>query len=585
MDKILGALCPFQITDADGNFTGPHLGVRVACTEFQNNVIRYGGFDGCHFLLGRGTRSDEEIAQYITSHGWDSSRIRIYDGALPLDRIAGNKYHVLHKPDLGLDDILQLRHTLGKPLAPATAMNHTLSYGFLMAQWMELLLGHVLSCDALVCTSRASREVVEKTFELLSERLSTQVGAHVPPFRGRLEIIPLGVDVDYWRPDTDKAKAKKLLELPEHSCLILCPARFSTSDKMDLRPLLLVIRRLVAMLAPDCFRVVLVGDEKPEHESILIQEFVDKLQLTAAVRIDTQGDPSRIRQYYGAADVFVSIPDNIQETFGLTVVQAMACGLPAVVSDWNGYKDTVVHQETGLRVHTHWAECDSRISDLSHLRAWTVDHLLLAQSVSVDMDELVTVLHRLIIDPRLRHRWGEAGRKRAEQVYAWPVVIRQYRELWDQCQERFGHTDLQEWIRTDHASILSPQYFRQFRHYPSEIVSAETNLALTTAGAEELSGANPPGRMSLPPVMRQVFPPAVFQALISRLSQWPVTFGSLVAGATDETGHPPDLVARQIMWMMKYGIVRAAKTVKEYRAEAAAKSAGAREAGAVAIKT
>mgnify|MGYP001333871824 CR=1 FL=1 len=46
------------------------------------------------------------------------------------------------------------------------------------------------------------------------------------------------------------------------------------------------------------------------------------------------------RQAWQGADVFVSLSDNIQETFGLAPVEAMASGLPVVVSDWDGYKDT-----------------------------------------------------------------------------------------------------------------------------------------------------------------------------------------------------------------------------------------------------
>ena len=44
---------------------------------------------------------------------------------------------------------------------------------------------------------------------------------------------------------------------------------------------------------------------------------------------------------WAAADVFCSLSDNIQETFGLTPIEAMAAGLPVVVTDWDGYKDTV----------------------------------------------------------------------------------------------------------------------------------------------------------------------------------------------------------------------------------------------------
>ena len=45
-------------------------------------------------------------------------------------------------------------------------------------------------------------------------------------------------------------------------------------------------------------------------------------------------------QAWAAADIFVSLSDNIQETFGLTPIEAMAAGLPVVVTDWNGYQAT-----------------------------------------------------------------------------------------------------------------------------------------------------------------------------------------------------------------------------------------------------
>ena len=57
-------------------------------------------------------------------------------------------------------------------------------------------------------------------------------------------------------------------------------------------------------------------------------------------------------QVWHAADLVVSLVDNIQETFGLVIVEAMASGLPVVATDWNGYRDLVVDGETGFLVPT-----------------------------------------------------------------------------------------------------------------------------------------------------------------------------------------------------------------------------------------
>ena len=56
---------------------------------------------------------------------------------------------------------------------------------------------------------------------------------------------------------------------------------------------------------------------------------------------------------WSSADIFCSLPDNIQETFGIVPIEAMAAGLPVVVSDWDGYKDTVRHGIDGFRSPTY----------------------------------------------------------------------------------------------------------------------------------------------------------------------------------------------------------------------------------------
>ena len=55
---------------------------------------------------------------------------------------------------------------------------------------------------------------------------------------------------------------------------------------------------------------------------------------------------------WASADIFCSLSDNIQETFGISPVEAMAAGLPCVVSDWDGYKDTVRDGVDGILIPT-----------------------------------------------------------------------------------------------------------------------------------------------------------------------------------------------------------------------------------------
>ncbi len=124
-----------------------------------------------------------------------------------------------------------------------------------------------------------------------------------------------------------------------------------------------------------------------------------------------------------AADIFTSLSDNIQETFGLTPVEAMAAGLPCVVSDWNGYKDTVRDGVDGFRVPVHTPPPGSGgdLADRFDLGVADYDHYIGEASLftAVDVEAAAEAYRRLITSPDLRRTMGEAGRKRAAEIYDW----------------------------------------------------------------------------------------------------------------------------------------------------------------------
>ena len=115
-------------------------------------------------------------------------------------------------------------------------------------------------------------------------------------------------------------------------------------------------------------------------------------------------DPATRRNVWHAADVFVSPSDNIQETFGLAVVEAMASGLPVVASDWDGYRDLVVDGQTGFLVPTVMVEGATAAATARLLVGeLTYDHFLaeISQATAVDMPGMAAALGRLVGDPAL----------------------------------------------------------------------------------------------------------------------------------------------------------------------------------------
>src|SRR5206468_3789402 len=88
----------------------------------------------------------------------------------------------------------------------------------------------------------------------------------------------------------------------------------------------------------------------------ILQAFVDGFRTHAPkvpVSLVDGTNPTLRYAAWHAADVFTSLSDNIQETFGLVILEALASGLPVVASDWDGYRDLVVHDQTGYLVSTY----------------------------------------------------------------------------------------------------------------------------------------------------------------------------------------------------------------------------------------
>jgi D-inositol-3-phosphate glycosyltransferase len=205
------------------------------------------------------------------------------------------------------------------------------------------------------------------------------------------------------------------------------------------------------------------------------------LGLAAHLRVLT--DPASFmpwkEQLYAAADVFVSPIDNIQETFGLTPLEAMACGIPQIVSNWDGYRDTVVDGETGFLVPTYWTQCQGDVDALAHLTESPWDHLALAQSVVVDMRIFNQCVQRLMDSPELARQMSIASRERAAANFSWQVVLERQENLWSELAEEARRSPETQY---DFARYALPEYGASFGHFASETLGPEVVVRLSALG-------------------------------------------------------------------------------------------------------
>ena len=178
---------------------------------------------------------------------------------------------------------------------------------------------------------------------------------------------------------------------------------------------------------------------------------------------------------YAACDVFLSPSDNLQETFGLTLLEAQAMGLAVIASDFDGYRDLVVSEQTGVLVPTVGPAATEAIDIMAPLSFDNHIHLALAQRMAVDVPVLAETLVRFARDGILRKTMGEAARKNASR-YSWREIARQHVELWERLWER----EVPDRPAPRHPGAVP--YSRVFAGYPSATLGAATSLVASRFG-------------------------------------------------------------------------------------------------------
>jgi glycosyltransferase involved in cell wall biosynthesis len=152
----------------------------------------------------------------------------------------------------------------------------------------------------------------------------------------RIEVIPHGLDTQKFRP-VNQRLAREILNLPQDKKLIMFGAIEATSDKNKGFHLLLpALHKLSKSGYSEDWEVVIFGASIPDNPPDLgfkahyLGHLYDDISLVSV---------------YSAADVML-VP-SLQESFGQTASESLACGTPVVAFNATGLKDIVDHQQNG----------------------------------------------------------------------------------------------------------------------------------------------------------------------------------------------------------------------------------------------
>ena len=475
---------------------GPKLMGRHAAGEsFLRGFLRHGRAD-TFWLQVQHRNHARHFAASAQAHG-RGEPVRVVDTAsLPLLAQAGTVFH----PGPGLGEPAWQRAALGAtPVKSPThhgwslcGITHTTSSAVAMDAIAALITAPVQPWDALICTSAAVKQNVERVLQAQTEHLRVRldIRKRVLP---QLPVIPLGIHTDdFVFTAGQRAEARAQLGIPADTVVVLFMGRLSFHAKAHPLAMYQALARAVHDTGKP---VVLI--ECGWHANDFIADAYAEAARTACPDVPVHTldgrDPAKRAAAWATADIACSLSDNIQETFGIVPIEAMAAGLPVVVSDWDGYRDTVRDGIDGFRVPTLMPGAGLG-ADLALRHATGLDRYdhycgYTASLVAVDVGATARAFVTLIRDADLRRRMGEAGRERARAVYDWSVIIRQYEALWAELNQRRA-ADAAASRSAQQPSPPVPAWparldpFQAFAAYPSHTLRPDTRLTLAHDNAD-----------------------------------------------------------------------------------------------------
>jgi hypothetical protein len=263
-------------------------------------------------------------------------------------------------------------------------------------------------------TSPVERIAVERKIIARADRLIAQCPAERDELLHdygaelhKITLIPSATNIERFRP-VPRDEARRRIGIVSEDFVIAYVGRML--PRKDVRNIVRALALLPARMADGkLVRLMIVGGESAVPDRVSTPELGAlhdlALELDVADRVQFVGkrQPDVLRDYYSAGDVVVTTP--WYEPFGLTPLEAMACGRPVIGSAVGGISFTVQDGVTGLLVPPK------------------------------DPQALALALGYLLERPVLREQMGRAARIRVEREFTWSTVAARTAALYNEVIE------------------------------------------------------------------------------------------------------------------------------------------------------
>ncbi|MDB6147288.1 MAG: glycosyl transferase family 1 [Spartobacteria bacterium] len=293
---------------------------------------------------------------------------------------------ILAKKNYGIPLVITV-HSL-EPLRPWK--REQLGGGYDFSVWVEKTALEM--ADAVIAVSRGTKADIERLFQ-------------VDP--ARVPVIYNGIDLEEYRKVESDGALKRYGIDPTKPYLLFV-------GRITRQKGIVHLVRAIPFMDKDFQVVLCAGAPDTPEIAAEMKAAVDeaKSKRSDIIWIEEMVDKKSVIELYSHAAVFCC--PSIYEPFGIINLEAMACETAVVASAVGGIKEVVVDGETGFLVPVEQMQ-ESPFEPLH------------PEQFSRDLGAKINVL---IADPKLRERFGKAGRKRAEEKFGWSAIAQQTKALY-----------------------------------------------------------------------------------------------------------------------------------------------------------
>ncbi|MBU4300797.1 glycosyltransferase family 4 protein [archaeon] len=204
----------------------------------------------------------------------------------------------------------------------------------------------------------------------------------------KLSLIPPGVDLDKFYPGKSYLVHERF-KIPKKSKIVMFVGQMGRFHKHKGVDILIKAFKNVAEKIPSAYLVLVGKGDMVEEYRNLSKELgiADKVIFTGFV------SDEELPEYYRSADVVALTPTTVQEGFGMTLIEAMACGKPVIGTKIGGIKYIIKDGETGFLVGIN----DAMMLELSMIK--------------------------ILLNEKLTEKMGVNGYKNTVKKYMWSGSI------------------------------------------------------------------------------------------------------------------------------------------------------------------